>query len=50
MRYIDKSCEYGKGIIKGEIVHMYLKVKRLMDIILSFLGIIILSPVFLILT
>lgn len=30
-------------------VHMYLKVKRLVDIILSFLGIIILSPVFLIL-
>ena len=28
---------------------MYLKVKRLVDIILSFLGIIILSPVFLVL-
>lgn len=39
---------YNKNYNAGG-VHMYLTVKRLIDIILSFLGIVILSPVFLIL-
>lgn len=33
--------------LRGDVITMYLKLKRLIDIVLSFLGLVILSPVFL---
>lgn len=46
-RESDYRVDHARIKIQGE--SMYLKVKRLMDILLSCLGIIVLSPVFVIL-